>query len=97
MNQMRVGTEAPPDRGQDDRTLGERVDDEAIEAKIRLAFTLDRELQKAPIDVVVRRRAVVLSGDVDGRAQRQRAVQVAGDVPGVSDVTDGLRLGSQTH
>lgn len=81
----------------EERTLGERVDDEALQAKIRLAFALNRELQKASLTVRVYRRRVILSGDVDSPAQRQRALQVAGDVPDVNGVTDGLRVASPAH
>jgi osmotically-inducible protein OsmY len=81
----------------DDRSIGERLDDEALQAKIRLAFTLHRELREARIDVVVRRRRVVLSGDVESASQKQRALQVAADVPDVNGVADGLRVGSQSH
>jgi hyperosmotically inducible periplasmic protein len=97
VNQLSADAPAQTSTPNDERTLGERVDDEALQAKIRLAFALNRELQKAPVAVRVYRRRVILSGDVDSPAQRQRALQVAGDVPDVNGVTDGLRAASPAH
>jgi len=74
----------------DDRTLGERLDDQALEAKVRLAFSLHRGLEGARIDIAVRRRVVRLSGQVTGEAQRRRALQLAADVPDALRVEDSL-------
>jgi osmotically-inducible protein OsmY len=74
----------------DDRTLGERLDDQALEAKVRLAFALYRALEGARIEVAVRRRVVRLSGQVAGEAQRRRALQLAADVPDALRVEDAL-------
>lgn len=74
----------------DDRTLGERLDDQALEAKVRLAFSLHRALEGARLEVVVRRRVVRLAGQVPGESQRRRALQMAADVPDVLRVEDAL-------
>lgn len=76
----------------DDRTLGERLDDQALEGKVRLAFSLHRGLEGARIEVEVRRRVVRLSGRVTGEAQRRRALRLAADVPDALRVEEALGL-----
>ena len=70
----------------DDRTLGERLDDQALEAKVRLAFSLHRGLEGARFEVSVRRRVVRLSGSPARPEQRRLALRLAADVP------DALRV-----
>lgn len=72
--------------GPDDRTVGERVDDEALELKIRAAFKLDKTLQDGGFEVKVVRRAVQLSSSAATAAQKNRALEVARSVEGVSKV-----------
>jgi osmotically-inducible protein OsmY len=91
VSHLAVAAPAPAVAG-DDRTLGERLDDQALEAKLRLAFALDRELQDERIAVRVRRRQVALSGQVTRPARRDRARRVAQDLPDVSGVTDDLQV-----
>jgi osmotically-inducible protein OsmY len=70
--------------GGDDRTLGEKVDDEALELKIRAAFKLDRTLADAAFEVKVRRRAVELGSSAATTPQKKRALEVARSVEGVA-------------
>jgi osmotically-inducible protein OsmY len=70
--------------GSDDRTIGEKVDDEALELKIRAAFKLDKTLQDAGFEVKVLRRAVGLSSSAATTAQKKRALEVARSVEGVA-------------
>lgn len=79
-----------PSQSGDDRTLGERLDDEALEAKLRLAMALNRSLEGAVVQVRVQRRKVTLSGTCQSPGQRQILLQVAQDVPDVSSVNDQL-------
>jgi osmotically-inducible protein OsmY len=70
------------------RTLGENFDDRALEAKVKMAFSLNRELRGTDLEVRSFRRQVTLAGEVDSPAQRQLAVEVArrtSDVAGVAD------------
>ncbi len=78
-----MGTRA---QGADDRTIGERVDDEALELKIRAAFKLDRELEAAGFEVKVLRRVAQLSSTTANAAQKKRAVEVARSIEGVRQV-----------
>src|SRR5206468_8345485 len=76
-----------------DRTLGENLDDRAVEAKVRLAFSLDRQLKGTHLEVQAFRRTVVLHGTVDTPAQRQRALEIAQKAPAVEGVTDQISVG----
>jgi osmotically-inducible protein OsmY len=80
---------APGDSG---RTLGESFDDRALEAKVRMAFSLNRELKGTDIDVRSYRRQVTLAGQVDSPAQRQLAVEIARRTADVAGVTDEIEV-----
>jgi hyperosmotically inducible protein len=87
VNELRVDP-ALPGATDSGRTLGESFDDRALEAKVKMAFSLDRDLKGTDIDVRSYRRQVTLRGQVDSPAQRQLAVDIArrtGDVAGVTD------------
>lgn len=85
----RVVAPGPAQSG-DDRTLGQRLDDQALEAKLRLAMALNRSLEGVVVQVRVQRREVTLSGTCKSPGQRQLLLQVAQDVPDVSAVNDQL-------
>ena len=70
----------------DDRSIGEKVDDEALELKIRAAFKLDKALSEAGFEVKSRRRVVQLSSAAATADQKKRALEVARSVEGVSKV-----------
>jgi len=72
--------------GSDDRTIGEKVDDEALELKVRAAFRLDKTLQDAGFEVKVLRRTVQLSSAAATAGQKKRALEVARSVEGVAEV-----------
>ena len=72
------------------RTLGENIDDRALEAKVKMAFSLNRELKGTDIDVRSFRRQVTLAGQVDAPAQRQLAVEIASRTADVAGVTDEI-------
>jgi osmotically-inducible protein OsmY len=81
----------PAESPRPERTVSERVDDEALEVQVRLALSLNRGLKGKDIKVEVFKRAVTLSGDLAG-AQRKAAVEIARETPGVSGVTDRIRV-----
>jgi hyperosmotically inducible protein len=74
------------------RTLGETVDDQALEMKVRLALSLNRELKDSDITVQVYRKDVTLGGEVTTPAQRERALQVARETPSVVNVVDRIHV-----
>ena len=75
-----------------DRSLGENLDDRALEAKVHLAFSLNRGLDGADITVRAYRRQVVLAGAVDSKAQRALAGEIAENAPQVVQVENEIRL-----
>lgn len=79
-----AGTEA---KGADDRTIGERVDDEALELKVRAAFKLDKDLAGAGFEVKAVRRHLQISSATATALQKKRAVEVAKSIEGVASVT----------
>ncbi len=70
----------------DPRSIGERVDDEALELKIRAAFKLDKGLTTAGFEVKSMRRVVHLFSTTASAGQKKRAVDVARSVDGVVSV-----------
>ncbi len=84
-----VSVSAPSAEG---RSLGETLDDRALEVGVRLAISLRRELQGSDIEVQAFRRQVTLAGEVRSDAARRVAVQTARDTAGVIGVTDDMRL-----
>jgi osmotically-inducible protein OsmY len=90
VNHVRVAPEAAPAPAASERTLGESLDDETLEVRVRLAFSLNRELEGTDIQVSAFRREVVLAGRVTTEAQQRLAVRVARDTPGVVSVADRL-------
>src|SRR5262245_45867859 len=77
---------APLPDDADGRTLGERLDDETLAARVRMAFALDRGLRDAPLRVEVWKKEVRLSGALPSEADRQLALERAGAVAGVRGV-----------
>lgn len=91
-NQIRVNPSlaAPPPDG---RSLGENFDDHTLEAKVKLAYSLNRDMKGSDVSVSSFKREVALSGTVASDAQRQLAVQIAQQTPQVAAVKDGLQVG----
>jgi osmotically-inducible protein OsmY len=88
--QVVAGTAAAP--GPEARTVGESLDDRSLEVEVRFALSLRRELGGTDITVSVFRRQVTLSGQVARGAERNVAVEAARAVPGVSGVTDNIKV-----
>jgi len=80
-----VAVNVPPASPEGDgRTLGERLDDQALAGKLKLAFSLHRDLAGLPVQIEVRRRRVTLAGLPT--ASTALALRVARDVPDVLEV-----------
>lgn len=94
VNEVRVnpGLAVPGSSG---RTLGENFDDRALEAKVKLAFSLNRELTGTHIRVQTYRRQVTLTGQVNTPAQHELAVDIARRTPDVAGVTDQIGMAGQ--
>jgi osmotically-inducible protein OsmY len=92
VNRIQAGAGATsPSSG---RSIGQRFDDEKIEVGVKLAFSLNRELEGTDITVQAYRGEVTLGGEVATEAQRQRALQIARDTSSVSRVVDHIRVRS---
>jgi osmotically-inducible protein OsmY len=83
----------PPAEG---RTLGENLDDKALEAKVKLAFSLNKALAGTDLAVRAYRREVTVGGVVDTPEQHQIALKVAADTADVIKVSDEIQLRGQT-
>ena len=71
----------------DDRTIGERVDDEALELKVRAAFKLDKSLADAGFEVKAMKRVIRLTSSSATAEQKKRALDVARSIEGVASVS----------
>lgn len=70
----------------DDRSMGEKLDDQALELKVRAAFKLDRELAGVDFEIASKRRALQISSVAGSAAQKKRALEVARSIEGVASV-----------
>jgi osmotically-inducible protein OsmY len=91
-DELRVNASlAPP--AAEGRSFGENFDDHALEAKVKLAYSLNKEMKGADVSVSSFRREVTLGGTVVSDAQRQLAIEIAQQIPQVASVKDGLQVG----
>jgi|SRR5436309_9022970 len=90
-NEIRINPALPPpaDGG---RTLGENLDDKALEAKVKLAFSLNKALDGTHLSVRAYRREVTVGGTVDTPEQHQLALKLAADTTDVIKVNDEVQL-----
>jgi hyperosmotically inducible periplasmic protein len=89
-NQLQVapGTQASGDG----RTMGENLDDKALQAKLHLAFSLRRELEGTDLDVRAYRKEVTVGGEVNTDSQKALALEVGRQTTGVVAVKDEIRV-----
>lgn len=90
-NQLRVDPAVASSSGEG-RSFGENFDDHALEAKVKLAFSLSKDMKGADVKVAAFRREVTLGGTVVSEAQRKTALQIAQQTPQVSSVKDGMQV-----
>ena len=88
-NQLRVDLALASSSGEG-RSLGENFDDHALEAKVKMAYSLSKDMKGSDVKVSAFRREVTLGGTVVSEAQRQAALQIAQQTPQVSAVKDAL-------
>ena len=74
------------------RTLGERVDDAAITAKVKTALAADPTAKAYQINVDTNQGVVQLNGFVDSADGKQAAARVARSVDGVTRVDNNLEV-----
>jgi osmotically-inducible protein OsmY len=89
VDQVQVAAGPPSAAG---RSLGETLDDETVEMRVRLALSLNTELGGTDITVQAYRHEVTLGGEVGSPAQRERALQIARETSAVAGVVDRIRV-----
>jgi hyperosmotically inducible periplasmic protein len=72
------------------QSVGERIDDAEITARVKAALIEDDTAEARDVDVETRSGIVQLSGFVDTEAQKSAALDTARAVEGVTDVKSAL-------
>src|SRR5687768_16135786 len=72
------------------QTVGQRIDDAEITARVKAALTEDDTAKARDVDVETRSGVVQLSGFVDTEAAKSAALDTARAVEGVADVKSAL-------
>jgi len=93
VNQVQVvpGVALPaPDAAE--RTLGEQLDDHALEVKVKIALSLNKGLKGSDLTVTAYRRQVILGGAVATPSQRDLALQTARDTAPPDSVVDRITI-----
>jgi osmotically-inducible protein OsmY len=93
-NEIRIDAALPPP-AEGGRTLGENFDDKALEAKVKLAFSLNKGLDGTHLSVRAYRREVTVGGTVQTPEQHQLALKQAGETSDVLKVNDEIQLRGQ--
>lgn len=73
-------------------TVGTKVDDGVITAKVKSALLADPGIKSFDISVVTSKGEAQLSGFVDTQAQIDHATELAGKVEGVTSVANGMSV-----
>jgi len=73
-------------------TVGNKVDDGIITAKVKSTLLSDPNVKSLDINVVTRKGEVQLSGFVDSQTQIDQAVALAKDVEGVTRIDNELSI-----
>jgi len=73
-------------------TVGNKLDDSVITAKVKAALIGDSEIKSSDIAVVTRKGEVQLSGFVNNQSQIVRAVEITRTVEGVTQVGNEMSV-----
>lgn len=73
-------------------TLGEKIDDAQITAKVNAGFASDSELSAIRIDVDTRDGVVTLTGPAPTAAAKERATEIAKNIKDVKSVNNQLQV-----
>jgi len=94
-NEIRIDPALPPP-AEGGRTLGENFDDKALEAKVKLAFSLNKGLDGTHLSVRAYRREVTVGGTVETPEQHQLALKLASETSDVIKVDDEIQRPGQS-
>ena len=75
-----------------DRSVGQRVDDQTIETKVKAALLGAPDVSGTAISVEVRNGEVQLSGFVKSQTEAQRAIDLSRRVDGVTRVLNRMSV-----
>ena len=75
-----------------DRTMGEQLDDHALEMKVKIALSLNKALKGTDLTVTAYRRQVTLGGAVASATQRDLALQTARETAPPDSVVDQITV-----
>jgi hyperosmotically inducible protein len=73
-------------------SIGNKIDDSVITAKLKTALLADTTVKSADIAVVTLKGEVQLSGFVNNQGQIDRAQEVARGIEGVSSVSNDMKI-----
>jgi hyperosmotically inducible protein len=85
--------QTPADTSNAGQTVGEKVSDAAITAKVKAALLAADDVSGTDISVETSSGRVVLTGNVRDQAQSDRAVATARNIDGVVEVENRLLVG----
>jgi hyperosmotically inducible periplasmic protein len=74
------------------QSLGNKVDDSVVTARVKSALLSDSDIKGVGIGVTTRKGVVQLSGFVDSASQAERAIQVARNTEGVQSVNNEMSV-----
>jgi len=94
-NLVSVSPDLSSDEPGNQRSLGDRLDDATLTAKVKAAFALHRELKNLDVNVHAREGTVYLEGTVENPSLAEAALAWARTVDGVQDVENLLDIGGQ--
>ncbi|MGH9462577.1 MAG: BON domain-containing protein [Vicinamibacteria bacterium] len=86
------GTSNEPDQGEEERSLGQRLDDVSLAAKVRTGLLLHKDLKSLNISLTARDGVVTLEGTVETREQAEAAQRRAEAVVGVDRVENRIKI-----
>ena len=75
------------------KTAGDVVDDNTINASIKVALVTNKTTEAHRINVETYKGVVQLSGFVNSQAEKDEATQVAASVSGVKEVKNSIAIG----
>ena len=81
---------------QADKTAGDVVDDNTVNASVKAALIENKTTKANNINVETYKGVVQLSGFVETAAEKQEAGRVAAGVDGVKSVSNNISIGSKT-
>jgi hyperosmotically inducible protein len=73
-------------------TVGNKVDDGIVTAKVKTALLADANVKSLDIAVLTRKGEVQLSGFVDNQSQIDRAIEVAHGIEGVRSISNEMSI-----